>query len=415
MKILRNLTCGAVLAAAAWAGAASADAVHDWNDIANAAVAAGRPGPIGVQDLALVQLAVHDTAQSFEQRFEPYYTKVDEVKGSKAAAVAAAAHGVLVGFYPAQAATLDATYTTWLADNALTGNPGIEVGEAIAASYIELRRLDPDPPQAPYTGVDEIGQWRATESFLAGPPATLSPMHAPWMADFDPLAITGPGRFRAPPPPELTSETYTKDYNEVKEKGALTGSIRTAEQTDVAYFWTDNFLAQWNRAIRGVAEKRVKTMGDRARLLALANMAMADAAISAWDSKLFYNYWRPLNAIREGEFDDNPDTLGDPDWQPLVNNPPYPDYTSGANNLTGATTKMLELYFGRDDIPMTVTSNAAAAVVKSRTFKSFSDASAQVLNARILLGIHFRTADAEARKQGRAVAQYVFSHYLLPL
>jgi hypothetical protein len=415
MKFLRNLACGAVLAAAAWGGAASADAVHDWNDIANGAVAAGRPGPIGIQDLALVQLAVHDAVQSYEKRFEPYYTKVDVVKGSKLAAVAATAHGVLVGFYPAQAATLDATYATWLADNGVTGNPGIGVGEAVAARYLELRRLDPDPAQAPYTGVDAIGQWRSTESFLAGAPPTLSPMHAPWMADFDPLAITGPGRFRAPPPPELTSAEYTADYNEVKEKGALTGSTRTAEQTDVAYFWTENFVAQWNRAIRALADKRVRNMGDRARLLALANMATADAVITSWDSKLHYNLWRPLNAIREGEFDGNPDTAGDPDWQPLVNNPPYPEYTSGANNVTGAMTKTMELFYGRDDIPFTVTSNAPAAVIKSRTYKSFSDASAQVLNARILLGIHFRTADAEARRQGRSVAQYVFSHYLLPL
>jgi hypothetical protein len=414
MTRLKHLARVVVLAAAIGSGPASADAVTDWNDIANNAVAVGRAGPIGIQDLAVVQLAVHDAVQSYEKRFEPYYTEVNDAKGSRAAAVAAAAYGVLVAFYPAQAATLEATYQTWLADHGLTGNAGIAVGEAVAARAATLRRTDPSPLPLPYTGVNAIGQWRSTESFLPGPPPTLSAMHAPWMGSFHPLAITGPARFRAPPPPALTSKKYTKDYKEVKTKGALTGSTRTPAQTDIAYFWTDNFVVQANRAMRGVIEARIPKTGDRARLLALANMAIADALITSWDSKLFYNLWRPLNAIREGEFDGNPDTIGDPAWQPLVNNPPYPDYTSGANNVTGAWTKTLELYFGRDNIPVTVTSNVLAAIQKTRNFSSFSAVSDQVVLARILLGIHFRTADVEARKQGRAVAEYVFDHYLLP-
>ncbi len=416
MKMLKHAARAVVLAALAWSGAANADAVTDWNDIANNAVAAGRPGPIGIQDLALVQLAVHDAVQSYEHRFEPYYADIRGAKGSKAAAVAAAAHGMLVAFYPAQASTLDATYGTWLANAGLTGDVGVAVGEAVAAKLATLRRLDPNPPAAPYTGVPGvIGQWRSTESFLPGPPPTLSPMHAPWMSKFEPLALTGPARFRAPPPPDLTSDKYAKDYNEVKSLGSLTSATRTAEQTDIGNFWTDNFVVQWNRAVRGIIEKRVPNMGNRARLLALVNMAVADALITSWDSKLHYNFWRPMTAIRDGDLDGNPDTAGDPAWQPLVNNPPYPDYTSGANNVTGATTKMLELFFGRDDIAFTVTSNAPAAIKKERKYRSFTAASSQVVLARILLGIHFRTADVEARKQGRAVAQYVFSHQLQPV
>jgi hypothetical protein len=330
-----------------------------------------------------------------------------------------AAHGVLVGFYPSQAATLDATYGTWLANNGLTGNAGIAVGEAVAALYLPLRRLDPNPLPAPFVGGTDPGQWRPTESFLGGPPAgpppSFAPMFAPWMADFHPFALTGPARHRAPVPPALTSDRYTKDYDEVKAKGALTGSTRTAEQTDIAYFWTDNFLVQFNRMIRGIVDQRVPNTGNRARLLALANLAMADAAITAWDSKRYYFLWRPVTAIREGENDGNPATAGDPAWQSLVNNPNYPDYTSGANNLTGAVTKMLERFFGRDDITFKITSNAPAAVKKERTFRSFSAAAQQVVNARVYLGIHFRFADTEARNQGRAVANYVYDHYLLPL
>jgi len=408
MKRFRQLAGATVLATLAWSGLAAADAVTDWNDTANNAVAAGRPGPIGAMDLALVQLAVHDAIQSYERRFDPYYVQVKGPKGSKAAAAAAAAYGVLVGFYPTQAATLDATYATWLANNGLTGNAGIAAGETVAALYLALRRVDPVPLPPDFVGGTGIGQWRPTE------PA-LSPMFAPWMADFHPIALTGPARFRAPPPPELTSARYTKDYNEVKEKGALTGSTRTAEQTDIGYFWTENFLAQWNRAIRGIIDQRVPNTGNRARLLALANMSVADAVISAWDSKRLYYFWRPDTAIRDGENDGNPATAGDPVWLPLISNPPYPDYPSGANNLTGAATKTLELFFGRDNIRFKVTSNAPAAVKKERSYPSFSAAAQQVVNARVFLGIHFRFADVAARDQGRAVAEYVYDHYLLPL
>ena len=165
-----------------------------------------------------VQAAVHDAIQSYEKRFEPYYAEVKPA-GSKVAAAVAAAHGVLVGFYPAQAATLDATYGTYLANNGLTGNPGVAVGEAVAAMYLPLRRLDPNPLPAPFTGGTGVGQWRPTESFIdAAPPPDFAPMAFPWLGSFDPLTITGPARFRAPPPPDVTSERYTRDYNEVKAR-----------------------------------------------------------------------------------------------------------------------------------------------------------------------------------------------------
>ncbi len=415
MKRFGDSLRAVVLASLAWTGAASADAVTDWNEIANGSVAAGRPGPISILDLAVVSLAMHDAVQAYEKRFEPYYVDIAGAKGSRSAAVAAATHGVLVAFYPAQAATLDATYQTWLANNGLTGNAGIAVGEAVAERAATLRRLDPNPLPAPFVGVNEIGKWRSTESFLPGAPPTLAPMGTPWMAGIHPVALTGPARYRAPPPPALTSAKYAAHYNEVKRKGSLTGSTRTDAQTDVAHFWTDNFFVQWNRGIRGIVEGRVNRMGDRARLLALANMSVADAVISSWDSKTAYLLWRPMNAIREGEFDGNPNTAGDPAWQPLINNPPYPDYTSGANVVAGAVTRTLQLYFGRNNIPFTLTSNAPAAIKKSRTYNSFSAAAEQVVNARVLLGIHFRFADEAGRTQGQSVAEYVQAHYLLPV
>jgi hypothetical protein len=399
-----------------WTAPAFADAVTHWNEIAAASVAAGRAGPIGQVDLALVQAAVHDAVQAIEGRFEPYYAEVPGASGSLDAAVAAAAHGVLVGFYSAtQAATLDAAYFNYLADNGLNGDPGLAVGSAVAARIIALRRLNPNPLPAAYVGSNDIGQWRPTESFLAGAPPTLSPMAVPWMGAFEPFALTGPARFRAPPPPALTSAQYTADYNEVKALGALTGSTRTPAQTDVAYFWTDNFAVQLNRALRAIADRHLHNVGDSARLLALANLAGADALITAWDSKTHYNLWRPVTAIREGASDGNPNTAADPAWQSLINNPNYPDYTSGANNITGAMIGTVARFFKRDLMSFEITSNAPNVVQRTRTYSRFSEVTQEVVDARIYLGIHFRFADTAARTQGLAVAKYVYNNYLQPI
>ncbi len=404
---LRNITHAFVLASLAWACTASADVITDWNQIIMASTGPGRPGPVAFHDVAVAHLAMHDAIQSYEGRFEPYYVQVSDPQGSKAAAAATAAYRLLVTFYPSQAATLDATYGTWLANNGLTGDAGIEAGEAVAARYVGIRRSDPNPPLPPFTGGTNPGEWRPTEPAFA-------PMAFEQQAYFIPFALTGPARFRAPPPPALTSARYTRDYNEVKAKGALTGSTRTPGETDIAFFWTDNPGNIWYGGLRAIVEERVPNTGNRARLFALASMSVASAVITAWDSKRYYNLWRPITAIHEGDADTNDATDGDTAWQPFIVTPPYPDYTSGANSVSGAITKSLQLFFGRDDILFTLTSTAPAAIRKRRIYRSFTAASQEVVNVRVLQGIHFRFADTEARKAARAVAVYAYNNYLLP-
>jgi len=142
---------------------------------------------------------------------------------------------------------------------------------------------------------------------------------------------------------------------------------------------------------------------------------MADAGITAWDTKFHYVFWRPVTAVQEADNDGNPDTVGDPNWQPFINTPNYPEYSSGANNVTGAVTRILALYFGTDEMTFSVTTTNAAAPQQTRTYNSFSDAAADVVNVRVYQGIHFRFADVIARKQGRHVAQWAFAHFLRPL
>jgi hypothetical protein len=402
---------------------ASADAVADWNAIAIQTISAAtpaRPAPVGFLDMAIVQVAVYDAVQAIDRRFKPYHVEIPGASGSPEAAVARAAHDILVNLFPAQMMSLDLTYAQYLLAHGLAPNdPGVAVGATAAAGIIALRANDGrfPPNQVPFTGSTDIGKWRPTESFIGTPPAppSFAPMLTPWVANVTPFTLKSGDQWRAKAPPALTSHKYTRDYNEVKAMGARFNSDRTPEQTDFAIFWAASYTALWNRAVRDLAATHVSNIGDSARLFALVNLSMADAIITSWDSKVAYNTWRPITAIRLGNDDTNPWTIGDPDWQPLINTPNYPDYTSGANNVTGAATRALALFFGTDEMTFTVTTTNPMAIQQTRVYSRFSDAADDVVTARVFEGIHFRFADAEARKQGRHVAQWAFAHFLKPL
>jgi hypothetical protein len=417
---LLGLTTLTLCLCLSWAASAHADAVSDWNAIAVQSILATptHPGATGVLDLATVQAAVYDAVQAIERRYQPYHVRIHGASGSPAAAAAKAAHDVLVNRFPALTASLDMTYHTYLAANGLAeDDPGVAVGQQAAAGIIAFRANDGSFPASfpPFTGGTGIGVWRPTESFLPGPPPSFSPMLAPWMATVTPFTLRRPSQFRAPRPPAVTSEKYTKAYNEVKNLGVLSNGTRNADQTELALFWNLNYVLVWNKVARDLAAAQLLDIADSARLFALADMAMADAILTAWDTKLHYVFWRPLTAIREGDNDGNPDTAGDPAWQPLLNNPNYPDYTSGANNITAAATRSLRLFFRTNNLTFSVTTTNPAAMQQTRTYHHFSDAVADVVNARIYEGIHFRFADVEARRQGRSVALWAFSHFFKPV
>ncbi len=423
-RLFATLTA-ALLATSLMGGSArlvQADAVTDWNAITAQAYAtsltAGRAGTVGVIDFAMVHAAVHDAVQAIDKRFEPYHVTIPNASGSPVAAAAKAAHDVLLNLFPAQATFLATQYTNYLTSQGLSAtDPGVTVGQQAAAGILAMRandgRFPPNP--SPFTGGTNPGVWRPTVSYLPGPPPTLSPGATPWLATVTPFTLNGSSQFRAAPPYKLSSKRYAKEYDEVKALGALQNSTRTAAQTDIAYFYADNTILLWNRALRSVATASVTNLGDSARLFALASMAVADALITCWESKYYYVFWRPLTAIQEGANDGNARTVGDPTWQPLINTPNYPDHTSGANNIAAATTRTLELFFDTDDMTFALTSNVPVVVQKTRTYNRFSDATEDVVNARIYSGIHFRKPDVDGRKQGRRVAKWAFKHFLRPL
>ncbi|HEY0802263.1 MAG TPA: vanadium-dependent haloperoxidase, partial [Steroidobacteraceae bacterium] len=274
-------------------------------------------------------------------------------------------------------------------------------------------RFPLNPP--PFLGNTAIGQWRPTPSLLPGPPPSLAPGLTPWVATVRPFSMHSDSQFRVDPPPDLTSARWAHDYNETHSVGSLTSTTRTAEQTEIGYFWADSGPVLWQNALRYISNKHLKDTGDSARMYALAEAAMADAQIACWDSKYFYNFWRPITAIRQGDQDGNPATAVDPVWQPLINTPNFPEYPSGHADVSGAVSHMLRLFFGRDELTFQMTTTNALASQKTRTFTHFSQAEQEVIDARVYVGIHYRHSDVIAGAQGRRVANWVFRHTLRPV
>lgn len=418
-RILRWGLAPTVLAIAGVVQAQAADPIAAWNQISESAVkTAGHPPPLAALDFAIVHLAIYDAVESIDGRYEVYYTRVPGATGSLSAAAAKAGHDVLVGLFPGQVATLDLAYADFLAANGVDPlDPGIAVGAQTAANILALRaddgRFPVSPP--PFLGSSAIGQWRPTPSLLPGPPPSLAPGLTPWVAKVRPFTMQSDSQFRVDPPPTLTSERWADDYNETRTMGSLTGSLRTAEQTEMGYFWADSGPVLWQNALRYISNNYLRETGDSARMYALAEAAMADAQIACWDSKYFYNFWRPITAIRLGDQDGNSATVADPDWQPLINTPNFPEYPSGHADVSGAVTHVLRLFFGRDELSFQMSTTNAVALQKTRTFSRFSQAEQEVIDARVYVGIHYRHSDVIAGAQGRRVANWVFRHFLRPV
>ena len=391
------------------------DPISAWNEIAEHAVrAAGHAPPVAALDFAIVHVAIYDAVESIDRRYEPYHALVPGATGSVSAAAAKAGHDVLVALFPAQKTTLDAAYMTYLTANGIDQfDPAVSVGAQAAADILALRsndgRFPHNPP--PFLGSTAIGQWRPTPSLLPGPPPTLAPGLTPWVANVTPFTIKSDSQFRVAPPPDLDSDLWADNYNEVKSIGSLNSTTRTAEQTDIGYFWADSGPLLWQNALRYISHNYLDSVSDSARMFVLADTALADAQIAVWDSKYFYNFWRPITAIPLGDQDGNPATAADPDWQPLINTPNFPEYPSGHCGISGAVSHILRLLFGTDELNFQMTTTNAKALQKTRTFTRFSQAEDEVIDARVLVGIHYRHSDRVARNQGVQVANWVFKHY----
>jgi hypothetical protein len=383
--------------------------VADWNAVAaSTIVGQGLPPNLGFLYLGFVQAAVYDAVVGITGDYEAYHFDARAPRStSTQAAVASAAHRVLVTYFPTAQPTLDPILASSLA--AVPDGPaktrGVAFGQAAADNIVALRQNDGRGLPILFTQAPAPGVWRPT------PPA-MAPMVTPWLGFVTPLLLQSPTQFMPAPPPALTSAQYTADLAEVRAMGSATSADRTAEQTATAVFYSGNPIPQFSGALRAQVAARNLDVSAAARLFAVVTMSQADALISVWRAKYVYGTWRPMTAIQLADTDGNPDTAPDLTWTPLLTNPAYPEYPSGYAGATGAFTAALAGGLGTPQIDATLTSTAAPGV--QRTYATGAGIDTDVVHARVWLGIHFHTADEVGIQLGHAVAAWALAHGFAP-
>jgi len=383
--------------------AATTNAVITWNSHAQTAIyEVARQSPTTTaRSFAMVQGAVYDAVNAVAGRpYEPYLVAPRTRPGASApAAVAAAAHGVLVSLFPEQAESLRARYDESLAaiPDGHSERSGVAVGEATAAAMIAARRNDGAFSDATWPVGTAPGQWRPT------PPGFLQV--GAWFATLKPFVIRDPGRFRAPGPPALTSAAYARDLNEVKALGSATSAVRTAEQTEAAIWWDDPRLVEWEIKRQLAATHRLSTL-QTARMFAMVDLAAVDSLIACYQEKKLWSFWRPVTAIPLADTDGNPATAADPAWTPLRITAPSTEYPSGHACFTSATMAGLRKFFGRDNLSFSAHSADSGT---TRHYHSLSVAMAELAEARIWAGVHYRTAVDDGERLAAAVSRDVLA------
>lgn len=399
-----------IAASGAFAGAGpalaegQANTVIAWNvNMLSTFATANVPPPAATRLGAIVQAAVFDAVNGIEQSYTSIHVSpAAPSDASPKAAAAGAAYTALVTLFPSQKPALDADLAASVAAiNEDDGpNPaiaqGLDWGATVAHQIVAWRATDgfnATPP--PYVQGSAPGDWQPTPGPLVGPPRFRT------LATTTPFAMTSPSEFRPAGPPSLTSVRYATDLNEVKAFGSVDSTVRSAYQTETARFWQlDTPTAMWDRVADSLAQEHHYNLSRSARLLAFVNVAEADAAIAIWDAKNRFNTWRPVTAI------------ADPSWLPLMVTPYFQEYPSAHSGVSSAAATVLTSFFGAG-AEFTMTSNGLPGV--ERGFTTFSDAVAQVADARVFAGFHFRFSCVDAIGMGVLVANRVESTLMQPL
>jgi hypothetical protein len=384
------------------------------------------PGEAAVY-MGIVHAAIYDAAVAIAGGYQPYAIRIDAPpNASPAAAIATAAHHTLVGspdiglqglqpglgLTPAQQAILDADYDSYMSaiPEGASKSDGIHIGEQIAIAITALRLNDgreSNPtlaalnPPAPGPGVWE-----------RNPGTPLPPVLGLRLPGITPLALATASQFRPDGPNQLTSAEYAEDFDQVKELGRFDSATRTSEQTTQALFWTDHDLRQWNDGMSRLARARGLDLVQTARMLAMAHVSGGDAMIGCFDTKYFYWFWRPYQAIPRADTDGNPATIADSTWQPLRATPNFPEYPSAHACHSSAVAEALATFFGTDKVSFSLDSRVTNTL---RQYEGFHDVVKDVNEARVLAGFHFRNSDQQGAHLGRDVARFVVSRRFRPI
>lgn len=384
-RILAALLAGLALSA-------KADVITDWNVKAGELLAEAKLGtPPAVRVMAIVQTAVHEAASLARG------ASVD-------AAVAAANRVTLAKLIPAQQGAIDAAYQAALA--AIADGPakahGIAAGEKAAAAVLAQRAEDGAASPEAYRPHTSAGAYVPT----AAPAVPQWVQRKPWV-------MTGAAQFRPGPPPSLASDTWARDYNEVKALGGKTSSRRSAEQTEIARFWEYSLPPIYHGIVRSVAVQPGRDPLRNARLFAAAAQAMDDAMIGIFDAKYHYHFWRPTTAIRNGDIDGNDGTERDASWAPLIDVPMHPEYPSAHSVLAAAVGAVIQADVGDGAMPQ-LTTTSPSAKGATRRWSSVEEMTREVANARVYEGVHFRTSTEVGGAMGKRIGELAADKVLRP-
>lgn len=404
--------------------AADGAVLNEWNTLAQGIALTLRPTAHGqTRGIAMVQGAVYDAVNAIDRGHQPYLVDVGALdvdpSASYGAAVATAAHDVLMAIAPAAQASVETAWVETLADipDGPSEDEGVAAGRAAATAMLSARTGDGfEAPFdfGPHMGT-AAGQWR---------PTALEP--DAWVGGLTPFLMDSPSQFPSAGPDALTSAAYTDDFKEVKRLGSLSSTARTPAQTKAALFWQAPPAVFWNRMVRDLSVTRSLGVVDEARLLAMVNIAAADGAIACWNDKYVWDFWRPVTAVRDAGIDGNPATVADPGWTPLFDgatatipplvnpgNPPFPEHPSGHGCVSGAVLHTARAFFGTDKVALDLFSTRFPG--EPRHFARFSHVLKEIIDARVWGGIHFRNADVQGAVIGRKVSRLATRDYFQPV
>ncbi len=403
---MNRLTLSLAIAVLMAVPGSAQNVVVQWNAIASTTIVAnGKEASVasGVW-FAYVHLAAFDAVNAIDHRFQPYlFTANPPAGANKDGAAVAAAHRVLVTYFPSQQTSLDSQFAASIAaisDSPVNISAGVAVGEASAQALINARANDGLLAKVPYNPPVGLGFWLST------PPAFGLPL-TPWLGQMVPFTMSGPAQFLPEEGPDaLDSQEWIDDYNQVMTLGALNSTVRTPEQTEIGRFWTEHTGQQYARAIRNLVTQKGLNISDSARLMAMLWAGYADAGIGCWNAKFTFSFWRPVTAIQAGG--GNPALTADPTWLPLANTPSHPEYPAAHGCVTGVVATILAGYFGTPDLTFTVDSKVTG---KTHIFTSTNDLMHEVELARIYAGFHYHHSVVQGRVLGFKVGHQLIERY----
>lgn len=401
---LATLLASACIAALLTAPANS-DVIMDWNAKADAiGIEKQMVNVPNARAQAMVHLAMFEAVNAIDRRYAPYSLNLTADRAtSKEAAAASAGYEVLLALYPDQKANLDSALAASLSGIAEgeAKSRGIELGKKSATGIIALRAQDGSNTPESYRPHTKPGTYVPTAVPIESTSGAM-----------EPFVMTVGSQFRPDPPPSLTSETWTRDLNEIREMGSNNSTKRTAEQTTIGRFWFMTGPRTYNPIIRQVAMAKDMDLVDCARLYALGSMAAIDAFIAVFDGKYAYNLWRPITAIRNADLTSNPNTPREASWLPLGVTPMHPEYPCAHCIVAAAVSTVLQNVAG-NQVEISLASPTASGA--TRKWTRLQDYNEEVSNARVYAGFHYRFSTEVGMNMGKKIAELTISTQLRPV